>query len=162
MYYTELDNAAETPLTNAGPFTNMMINGGYWSGTAWAPGTTYDFWIFDFWIGNQGAGLKTNSNYAWAVRPGARDVIEAAIDIKPGGFPNSINRGSKGSIPVAVLSSPTFGAPSIVDTTSLTFGRTGNETSLDFCSSTPEDVNGDGLLDVICHFKTEGNRVPIG
>jgi hypothetical protein len=25
---------------------------------------------------------------------------------------------------------------------------------MDFCSSTPEDVNGDDLLNVVCHFKT--------
>lgn len=75
------------------------------------------------------------------------------IDIKAGSVPNSINPSSMGRIPVAILSSPTFDAPRAVDTTSLTFGRTGGEASLDFCSG-PEDVNSDGLLDVVCHFDT--------
>jgi hypothetical protein len=39
-----------------------------------------------------------------------------------------------------------------VDTVSLTFGRTGHEASLAFCSPSPEDVNADGLLDLVCHF----------
>jgi hypothetical protein len=47
-------------------------------------------------------------------------------------------------------------------TTSLTFGRTGDETSLDFCNSTLEDVNGDGLLDVVCHFNTMATGFLLG
>jgi len=76
-----------------------------------------------------------------------------AVDIKPGGFPNSINPTNSGTIPVAILSSASFDAPASVDPTSLTFGRTGNETSLAFCSGT-EDVNADGLPDLVCHFDT--------
>jgi probable HAF family extracellular repeat protein len=76
------------------------------------------------------------------------------IDIKPGGFPNSINPKSRGKIPVAILSSPTFDAPAQVDRGSLTFGRTGDEPSLAFCNSGPADVNGDGLPDLVCHFHT--------
>jgi hypothetical protein len=77
-----------------------------------------------------------------------------SIDIKPGSFPNGINPGSQGSIPVAILSNPTFDAPSRVDQTNVLFGRTGDEESLNFCSGA-EDVNGDGLLDLVCHFTTE-------
>jgi uncharacterized repeat protein (TIGR01451 family) len=82
-------------------------------------------------------------------------IIKAAIDIKPGSYPNSINPKSKGNIPVAILSSATFDAPSQVEKTSLTFGRTGDEQSLAFCNPNGEDVNGDGLLDLICHFETQ-------
>jgi len=85
----------------------------------------------------------------------APQVITVAIDIKPGSFPNSINPQSKSKIPVAILSSPTFAAPSDVDDASLTFGRVGNEQSLAFCSPSPQDVNGDGLLDLVCHFNTQ-------
>ena len=83
------------------------------------------------------------------------------LDIKPGDFPNSINRFSSGKIAVAILSSPTFDAPSEVDATSLTFGRTGTETSLAFCSG-PQDVNGDGLLDLACHFNTRATGFLLG
>lgn len=58
-------------------------------------------------------------------------VIEVAIDIKPGSDPNSIDsQDEKGVIPVAILSNDTFNAPSQVDRESLTFGRTGDENSL--------------------------------
>lgn len=76
------------------------------------------------------------------------------IDIKPGDDPPGINPLSEGTTPVAILSSKTFDAPHTIDQTSLTFGRTGNEQSLAFCDPNGEDVNGDGLPDLICHFVT--------
>jgi hypothetical protein len=81
-------------------------------------------------------------------------TLPIAIDIKPGGVPNPINPGSNGTTPVAILSTPSFSAPSQVDTASLKFGRTGSESSLASCSP-PQDVNADGLLDVLCHFTTQ-------
>jgi hypothetical protein len=55
---------------------------------------------------------------------------------------------------VAILSSsnPSFNAPSQVDMTSLTFGHSGTEKSLAFCDTTMQDVNHDGLPDLVCHF----------
>ena len=82
------------------------------------------------------------------------EVMPVSIDIKPGSFPNSINPKSGGRIPVAVLSAAGFDAPLEVYVSSLTFGRTGTEQSLAFCNSRPEDVNGDGFVDLICHFDT--------
>ena len=81
-------------------------------------------------------------------------TLTVAIDIKPGEAPNRINPGSGGTIPVAILSNFGFNAPSQVDATSLEFGRTGNESSRALCSP-PQDVNGDGLLDRLCHFSTQ-------
>lgn len=74
------------------------------------------------------------------------------IDIKPGSLPNSINPRSQGLIPVAILSSASFDAPTVVNKSSVKFGRTGNEASLAFCNASGEDVNVDGLLDLVCHF----------
>jgi hypothetical protein len=85
----------------------------------------------------------------------APPVIEVTIDIKPGSAPNSINPQSKGKIPVAILSTSDFDAPNEVDQDSLTFGPTGDEESLAFCSPSPEDVNYDGLDDLVCHFDTQ-------
>jgi len=56
-------------------------------------------------------------------------------------------------VPVAILGTPTFDV-SAIDTDSLRFGRTGHELSLAFCNP-PQDVNNDGLPDLICHFYTE-------
>lgn len=115
-------------------------------------------------------------------------AVHVEIDIKPGSFPNSIDPESRGKIPVAILSSPGFDAPSQVNPATLTFGRTGDEQSLAFCQGSGdeddddearvsnsktgehdeiddeddsddddeqfEDVNGDGLRDLVCHFFT--------
>jgi hypothetical protein len=81
-------------------------------------------------------------------------TVPIVIDIKPGSSPASINAASKGKTPVAVLSSPTFDALSMTDTKTLTFGSTGDEHSLAFCNPNGEDVNGDGLVDLVCHFDT--------
>lgn len=80
-------------------------------------------------------------------------TIGVAIDIKPGEDPATIQTNSQGKIPVAILSSPTFNVPAMVNPATLTFGRTGDEHSLAFCGVA--DVNGDGLPDLVCHFDTQ-------
>lgn len=89
-------------------------------------------------------------------------TTDCPIDIKPRSDPNSINTNSKGTIPVAILSTGDFDAPNQVDKTSLTFGRTGDEQSLAKCTKGAEDVNNDGLLDLVCHFKTRGAGFQMG
>jgi hypothetical protein len=77
------------------------------------------------------------------------------IEIKPGsGEATPINPKSKGNIPVALLSSVDFNAL-LVEPESLTFGRTGNEKSWIRCAKEGTDVNGDGLLDLVCHFENQ-------
>ena len=58
-------------------------------------------------------------------------------------------------MPVSILSMADFDAPARVDMASLTFGRTGDEPSLRSCIARPQDTNGDGLPDIVCHFFTE-------
>ena len=70
------------------------------------------------------------------------------IDIKPGSFPNSINLKSKGVVPVAVLGSADF------DVTTIDPG------TVEFATASPlrwtlKDVNDDGLMDMLFHFKTQ-------
>ncbi len=77
------------------------------------------------------------------------------IDIKPGSYPNSINLGSGGVVPVAILSTPTFDAAT-VDPLSLTLASApvqlrGNGTP----QASLEDVNGDGLPDLVVQVVTE-------
>jgi hypothetical protein len=78
------------------------------------------------------------------------------IDIKPGSASNVINTQSEGKIRVAILSTATFDAPSLVDKNSLTFGKTGYETTLAFCDKGALDVNHDGRPDVVCFFNDHG------
>lgn len=77
-------------------------------------------------------------------------IVPVTIDVKPGSFPNSINLKSKGNVPVAILSSPTFDATT-VDRNTIVFA---GASPLPIGQS-PEDVNSDGLLDVVLHFKTQ-------
>ncbi len=81
--------------------------------------------------------------------------LNAPIDIKPGSFPNSINLGSHGTIPVAIFSTPTFDATTIDPlTVTLAEAQTrlrGRGTPM----ASVEDVNGDGLLDLVVHVETE-------
>lgn len=82
--------------------------------------------------------------------------MPVGIMIKPTAPPPvPINPGDMGTIPVAILSTPTFDATTQVDPTSITFGETGAETSLAMCNPGGQDVNGDGLLDLVCHFLTQ-------
>jgi serine protease len=74
------------------------------------------------------------------------------IDIKPDSSTNHVNPRSRGRIRVAVLSTPDFNTLTVVDTNSLTFGRTGAEDSLVRCKQRGRDVNHDGLRDLICEF----------
>ena len=91
----------------------------------------------------------------------AQVAVTVAIDIKPGSLDNPINTKSKGKIPVAILSSATFNASALVDTATLTFGRTGDEDSFSHCGGA-EDVNGDGLPDLVCHFNTQAAAFAAG
>jgi sugar lactone lactonase YvrE len=106
--------------------------------------------VFDA-LGNLYAS-DIGSNSIFRIAP---EYVQVAIDIKPGAEPNSINTKSRGTIPVALLSGADFDAPAEVDAESLTFGRTGDEDSLARCSPGAEDVNADGLPDLVCHFRTQ-------
>jgi hypothetical protein len=74
------------------------------------------------------------------------------IDVKPGSDPNCLNERIRGMIPVAILGSVTFDVTE-VDATSLQFAGlqprvSGNHEPT--CST--EDVNMDGVSDLVCQF----------
>jgi probable HAF family extracellular repeat protein len=81
--------------------------------------------------------------------------ITVSIEIEPGRYSERLNPKGHGRIPVAILSARAFDAPAQIDQSSLTFGRMGDESSLAFCSRTAEDVNGDGLPDLVCYFHAQ-------
>jgi hypothetical protein len=85
--------------------------------------------------------------------PPATQVKQVRIDIKPGqrGIAR-INPKSRHEIPVALLSSSDFDAMK-VDVKSLTFGRTGDEQSLDKCYRQGVKVNRDRRRDLVCQFE---------
>ncbi|MHC4129847.1 MAG: hypothetical protein ACYSUA_17115 [Planctomycetota bacterium] len=96
-------------------------------------------------------GIHEGGGLAWV----AEQVLFVAIDIKPGSDPNCFNNNGHGVIPVAILGSESFDAievdPVTVMLESLSVRVKGNG-SLQFSF---EDVNADGLLDMVVHILDE-------
>jgi len=90
----------------------------------------------------------------------AGDTITQLVDIKPGSDPNSINPQSRGVIPVAILSSDTFDATTVV-VDSLTFGPAG-AVPLHPNALHLEDVNDDELTDLVTHYRTQETGIAAG
>ncbi len=92
-------------------------------------------------------------------------LVEAAagvtveVDIKPGGSPNSINVGNKGVIPVAILTTDNFDATTI-DPLSVRFGPSGARET--HGRGHIEDVDVDGDLDLVLHFRTQETGILCG
>jgi hypothetical protein len=83
--------------------------------------------------------------------------FDLALDVMPGSDTNPINLTSPGNLPVALLSTPAFDA-AWLDPASVTLGDGyGSDTPVATRrNGTPfaslEDVDGDGLLDLVLHF----------
>ena len=86
-------------------------------------------------------------------------LIPVEIDIKPEGDPNSINLGDQGLLPVAVLGSPTFDVYTIDLFKPITLGGTGvtsrGSAKAPKLAVSYEDVNGDGLMDLVAFFSVQ-------
>jgi hypothetical protein len=109
---------------------------------------------------NGGTVYYTNyvadGDYRLVVSGVSPSMKQINIDVKPGNKEDwaPINPKSHGKIPVALLSSESFDAMA-VNISTITFGATGDEDSLDHCNKRGKDVNGDGMLDRLCHFNNQ-------
>jgi hypothetical protein len=86
--------------------------------------------------------------------------IPINLDIKPGGDPNSINPANGGVVPAAILGSDTFDVTD-VDATTLAFGP--DRAAPAHCHGPHiDDVNGDGFVDLLAHFRTDETGIVYG
>ncbi len=90
------------------------------------------------------------------------DHIQVAIDIKPGSDPNAINIRPGVEVPVALLGSDSFDVEAVQAET-VKFGpmhqHDAGATALRW---TFEDVNGDGFVDLVFHFKAAETGLTAG
>jgi len=92
-------------------------------------------------------------DFSFTVIP-ATALVE--IDIKPGSDPNPINQGSNGLIPVAIFSSPEFDATQVDPTSVSLAGASVAVRGKGKSMAHEEDVNGDGLVDLVVQVETQG------
>jgi len=81
------------------------------------------------------------------------------VDIKPAGYPNSVNPRSRGVIPVAILGSDSFDVATI-DEATLRFGPDGAPIAHRHAHF--EDVNLDGIIDLVTHYRVRDTGIACG
>ncbi len=141
--------------------------------SAWSPSGAriyFTRWVYDlgqhdiFVVNRDGTGLRNITNRPEGIDswPSVTSLIEyeclpVEIDIKPGSEHNPVNPKSQGVLPVAVFSSESFDATDIDASTVLLAGAPVEQSPDDGRYLVHEqDVDGDGLTDLMLHFDTEG------
>ena len=91
----------------------------------------------------------------------AERLISVSIDIKPGSYPNTINLGSNGVVPVAILSTVTFNATTVNPSSVTLASAPVKLTRKGMPMFSIQDVNGDGRLDLVVHVTTSAFQLTV-
>jgi hypothetical protein len=143
------------------PASDTVLNSGYFCCEVPSDG---DYTVRFTWLNDK----------AWGERPDGVPILDANIkivsvffeegictimvdiDIKPGSDPNPIKQGSNGLVPVAILSSDVFDATQVDPTTVSLAGAGVAVRGKGKSMAHEEDVNGDGLVDLVVQVETQG------
>lgn len=108
-----------------------------------------------------GWGMETLGGYHWYFSSHSLEIqtMAVSIDIKPGSDPNSINPDSEQVISIAILTTDDFDATTI-DPLSVEFGP--NAAMESHGKGHVEDVDEDGDLDLVLHFRTQETGITCG
>jgi hypothetical protein len=110
-------------------------------------------------------GIAFDGQSIWAVGFSSSTLykisftVDVTIDIKPDGFPNSINPASGQKIPVAILTTDVFDAMQ-VDALTAEFGPSGATEVHERGHIT--DIDGDGDIDLLLHFDVQDTGLACG
>jgi hypothetical protein len=143
----------------------QWITGEPWVWTNWNTGEPSNRFYAAYGYENattywDGTGKWNDAPQEWQYSGGGYliewDGIPALITIRPGSFTTSINPKEQGTVPVAVLGSPALDVTTI-DPASITLNgmpvdTRGSGKALKLAYSY-EDVNGDGFMDLVAHFR---------
>ncbi len=137
--------------------------------TFWASGEPNDYMGEDFAVMNwqhephpevpEPPGAWNDLGGANGIAIFEYDAMEVSIDIKPGSESNPVNPDGDGVIPVAILTTDTFDALT-VDAATVVFGP--GEAAKAHKKAHTEDVDSDGDLDLLLHFKTQDSALVPG
>ncbi len=98
---------------------------------------------------------EANGDYTLIITGVTVPYIVINLEIKPGSDGDApFNPKARGALPVALLGSSQFDVTT-VNRDSLKFGKTGMEDSRLRCAKEAEDIDGDGYLDLVCHFDNQ-------
>ncbi len=107
--------------------------------------------------GTVSGGAFEQGSYTLSVTGLSLPSFEISIDVQPRKHKTTrIKLWKKKRVKVAILGSPDFSVAD-VDTSSLTFGATGDEPTLRKCKRRFKDVNRDGEPDLVCKFSLNGS-----
>jgi hypothetical protein len=134
----------------------------------------WGFWTLDgiCWdlpfVGVDQIPVSQSTTVAWSLTPAANfgetppigpNCLTVNMSVKPGDTQQIVNLRSQGVVPVAILSTSTFDA-SKVNPLTVRFGRTGTEAAPVHFSL--QDINGDGLLDMVLQFRVQSTGLRVG